>query len=185
MAPQHICKTPRLIDFYPTLEEFFKETIHVRNADAVTLVEEMQQIQASDSIEYISELFVALSYHIRIDPDISKSQEIAHLCTLDIFPVHISNSEGEHVSLVTSDLQEVWFIADRPHLRQSFSGNIPLLAFGVDTLARIESLLDAVYPLRCRLLSKVASGIPTTQGPIKFLEGYTKSLQAKVRFISR
>jgi hypothetical protein len=185
MAPQHICKTPRLVEVYPTLEEFFRETIHVRNADAFTLVEEMQEIQASDSIKYISELFVALSYHMRIDPDISKSEEIAYLCTLNIFPVSESNSEGEYGSLITADLGEVWFIADRPHLRQSFSGNISLLAFDLDTLARMESLLNAVYPLWYRLLSKVARGISNTQGSIKFLESYTRNLQAKARFISR
>lgn len=154
-------------------------------AESSILINEMHKIEAKDDLGYISRLFVSLSLHARIDPGLLAFELVKSLCEKDVFPIETANNDSEFSELRSARSQDLWFIADRPHLRQSFRGSVPLLAFPVEILAKIETLLEGLPLLRMRLLSQVANGEPSVQGTAHFHSTYTESLRSKARFIAR
>ncbi|KAJ4321823.1 hypothetical protein N0V84_005118 [Fusarium piperis] len=183
-APGYIKKTPHLSNFYPELENFFRDTVRIQDMDVRMLLREMYGIQGGDSLEDISQLFIALTLHLRIDTEYSELSEVRDLCQQCIFPIEKAHTDGRFETLQKAEGNDIWFIADRPHLWKSFTGHIPLLAFSVDTIARLESMLDLLPPLRGRLLSANVKGVPLVQGSIQFHKKYTDILRSKVKFVS-
>jgi hypothetical protein len=159
--------------------------LHIKNGDITTLMTEIYTIRESDSLSYIAGLFTALNLHIRMDPKLLTGDTVGNLPSQKIFPIETSESEGKFEFLKTANRRDVWFIADRPHLRASFLGRVPLLAFSVDDIAKMGTMMDSLPAVQTRQLSRAAEGIPVVQGSTKFQEEYTKSLRSKVVFISR
>ncbi|KAL2688953.1 hypothetical protein Neosp_003003 [[Neocosmospora] mangrovei] len=183
-APGYIKKTPQLSKFYPELKNFFRDTVRIQAMDVTMLIREMYEIQGGDSLEDISQLFIALSLHLRIDAKNLELNAVKSLGQQRIFPIEKTHSDGRFETLQKAEGNDIWFIADRPHLWRSFTGNIPLLAFGLDTIARVEGMLDLLPPLRSRLLSANVKGVPVVQGSVQFNKKYTDILRSKVKFIA-
>jgi len=260
--------------FYPNHDEFFCDTLGLSNANLKTFIDEAQQIQASDSHKYISQIFVAMNDYLKMNDDSAMaSPSMAYpsmpgpsmayptmpgppmayptigyptipsptmpdpsmayptmpgppmayptmgyptmpsppmpsspmpsspmpsprmpsptengmsqmLTKSRIFPVGTKSLSVSFDHLKTALESDLWFIADRWHLRQSFEGLVPLLSVDVELVDKISVLIQRTG-LEYRLLSKVTSSVPTTKGPIVADLQYTKVLQAKARFIVR
>jgi hypothetical protein len=156
-------------------------------------MEEAQHIEASDNIEYISAVFFALSTNLQHSDDAQKASDYGDitkhgmLIQARIFPIETKINEIGHATfhhLSSARQRDIWFIADRVHLRQSFEGLVPLLALNVEGVERIRVLITKLK-LEHRLLSEVAQGLPRAFGASRTCSAYTRLLRAKSRFIAR
>jgi hypothetical protein len=75
-----------------------------------------------------------------------------------------------------------WFIADRPQIRKSFHGKLPLLALSIKDIAASEALF-CVLRLDNRLLSKLVTDRTRPVGRVKTHWAWTSSLRAKRPFL--
>ncbi|PVH69973.1 hypothetical protein DL98DRAFT_661395 [Cadophora sp. DSE1049] len=188
-GPKFLRKTPCLKDFHPDHEKFFCDTLGLSNANLKTLIDEAQHIQAFDSLEYIAQVFIAINTQLEMNGDSTKAGPTGNsmsqtLTKSRIFPVGTKKSSASIDDLKTALESDQWFIADRWHLRRSFEGLVPLLSLDVESVDKIGVLIQKTG-LQHRLLSKVASGVPRTNGPIEAHLQYTKILQSKAKFIAR
>ena len=174
---------------HPLLLRFFCNTLEISNASWETLLEEAQRIDVSDSIIYISEVFYALSARLQADEDTNNPNKdiVTMLTVARIFPIETrisgdSATSFHHLSTIQQD--EIWFIADRFHLRQNFEGLVPLLALGFEHIEKIRPLIKKLN-IEHRLLSNIARALPKPQGPIRLCSDYTSLFRAKARFIAR
>lgn len=175
-------KTIYLSDHYPELKAFFLDTLCVRDGYKMALIEEIYQITAADSIEYISQLFRTLALQLAKGTEGLGDQVIKSFCQRSIFPIRTTTSQSA-LSLQTVQGNNIWFIADRQHLRQSFEGRFPLLAFTVEDIAKMGGLIR-VLELDSRLLSKVATGTFRAEGRLKLDAEYTNLMRQKSSFIA-
>jgi hypothetical protein len=178
-----------LKDFHPDHEKFFCDTLGLSNANLKTLIDEAQHVQPFDSLEYIARVFVAINTQLEMNGNATKAgqtgssmpQTFTKAC---IFPVGTKKSSASFDHLRTALGSDVWFIADRHHLRRSFEGLVPLFSLDVELVDKISLLIQRMG-LQDRLLSKVTRGIFRTTGFIEAHLQYTKALQAKAKFIAR
>jgi len=75
-----------------------------------------------------------------------------------------------------------WFIADRAHLRESFQGKLPLLAFTIKDLEDMKDLLHALRLDDHRLSARVETQCHPL-GRISMHLAYTETLRARAIFI--
>jgi len=188
-GPNCLRKTPCLKDFYPELERFFVDTLELPDATWTTLMEEARLIEAGDSLAYISQVFDALNDLFKTGTGAiigsSMDDKIAQeLVRARIFPIETKQSKSTFDRLGTAENSDLWFIADRVHLRSSFEGLVPLLALRDGVVERIYPLIRRLG-LDYRMLSKIALGVPRTEGESRLHEKITALLRAKSRYISR
>jgi hypothetical protein len=157
-------------------------------ADWTTLTDEARRIEACDSVDYISEVFVTISEHFQTSEKskVSKARTrmIAQLTKSTIFPVDEGKSDATFDYLSTSGTDATWFIADRPHLKRAFQGHVPLLALREESIGKIGSLITALNWNR-RLLSRLARGVPDAGGDAQLNYRYTRSICSRARYIAR
>lgn len=175
-------KTPILKASYEELRDFFCTVLRVENETLSTVERELGQVEASDDLDYIVGLFKAITSHTEktlghISVDVS-------LKTQKIFPITTTVLAGKFESLESGLGNESWFIADRHHLRQSFDGVVPLLAFGVDDIGRMAPALRAMG-LHNRFLSERVEDTTSVQGNVRLHPRYTAYLRRKAKFIAR
>lgn len=186
-GPKCLRRTYRVSDFYPEHRWFFLDTLGLESFSWDTLLKEAQLIEASDDLKYISEIFIAIDEYLQKN---NGRDKLAHggykesLTRPHIFPIKTGLSEATFDYLGTAQEDEIWFIADRPHLWKSFKGLIPLLALDVDSVGKITTLIQ-ILGLERRLLSRVAYAVPNVRGPAKLRRRYTSSLRMKSRSIAR
>jgi hypothetical protein len=198
-GPKCLRQTPCLQDFYPEHHEFFCRTLEVPNATWKTLVEEAKHIEVTDSPEYISQVFVTLNKVLEKENDVfiaspldgqstkkasSEAPSFEALTQTAIFPIKTTDSNYTFHYSSTCFGREVWFIADRWHLKQTFEGLVPLLALEVESVEKISYLIKKLN-LTNRLLSKAAHGVPKITGFSQTCPQHTLSLRAKSRSIAR
>jgi hypothetical protein len=152
-------------------------------------MEEARLLEAGDSLAYISHIFVALNDLLQITTDINRTAPmetkiVQELLMAAIFPVETKQSKSTFDHLATADTWNLWFIADRVHLRSSFEGLVPLLALRSEVVETILPLLNKLG-LEHRMLSKIVVGVPRTEGQSRLHEDMTAFLRAKSRYISR
>jgi len=180
-GPRCLKATPCLAMHYPEHEPLFHDTLRIGDCNIKTLVLEAQHIIPSDSIDHIAQIFVALNKYL----DISMTgTSMLPLIGCNIFPVVTRKSPSDFDFLCTAAETDLWFIADRIHLRESFESLVPLLAFDPIVIDKIGLLIHELG-LGKRMLSKAAKGVSKTEGRVDFHPGYTKLLQRKARCIAR
>ncbi|KAF2396452.1 hypothetical protein EJ06DRAFT_240603 [Trichodelitschia bisporula] len=180
-GPKCLKSTHCLERHYPEHQALLRDMLRVGDANINTLVSEARCIVASDSLEYISQVFIALSKYLELA---NSDSAVRPLVACPIFPVTTGKSNSEYDSLATAAPDDMWFVADRSHLRDSFELLVPLLAFGIDVVEKIGPLIDSLDMER-RMLSKVAKGVSKAHGRVEIDPKYTKSLRQKARFIAR
>ncbi|CZR50455.1 uncharacterized protein PAC_00327 [Phialocephala subalpina] len=186
-GPTCLRKVACLSKFYPEHYSFFSLMLGLRKADWTTLTDEARMIKASDPLDYISEVFVAISEHFQaaVKPRFSEARTIiAALTKSAIFPVDEGKSGSTFDYLSTSQTDTTWYIADRPHLKHVFQGHVPLLALNEETLGKIDPLIKALSWDR-RLLSRLARGVPDVGRDAQLNNKYTRSMCTRARFIAR
>jgi hypothetical protein len=177
-------KTICMASHYPNLSGFFRGLLHIKNADIGSMVSEAARISLNDDLEYIATLFSAISTTLRDDPISGTTPGLSELATKKIFPVKYKCPWGRFDELRSCSQSDVWFIADRPHLRQSFQGVSHLLAFSFQQTHDMFDLLE-LLGLGERLLSVAAAGSVDVSGVTRKHRGYSYSLRSKAHVIAR
>ena len=180
-GPNCLRATPCLEKLYPERERFFRETLRLGDADIRTLVHEARKFMSTDSKDRIAQVLVAISKYLKLSDAWSAVQLLA---TCHIFPVVTGAWHPEFDSLCSAVETDMWFIADRPHLKESFEGLVPLVALDTDIVENIKPFIDAMG-CEHRVLSRVAKGVSKADGRVELSRGYTKSLSEKARCIAR
>ncbi|OCK90529.1 uncharacterized protein K441DRAFT_578728 [Cenococcum geophilum 1.58] len=133
-----------------------------------------------------------LSEIIRVFRDLSNAFKQAHpkevadtlkwLATKPIFPISTGKKQGlfDYLAPFGDDID--WLIADRDHLKDSFQGKAPLLAFTVEELSSMENLLEHLKA-DSRMLSRLVKSNTTPQGLISVHKSYTMFLWERREFI--
>ncbi|RSM20658.1 hypothetical protein CDV31_000344 [Fusarium ambrosium] len=179
-------KIPDLKRHYPSHqhETLFRKYLNIPVANLRTLVSEVQQVTSSDSLTYIRDLFIATSR--RMDAatlsEFKDAAIVKQLSGRKIWPITKSGSSDGFESLMAND--DVWYIPNHGHLRKTFSGKLPFLAFDTATLAQINQLLRP-FGLDRRIISKAANSSTHRMGEALCMVDYTKALTEKAEFIAR
>ena len=169
---------------YPKLREFFQDILLIRNVDILTLVSEVAEISAGDDLTYIADLLGAVSESLRPQKDDEAEAAITQLLSKPIFPIRHGSSQCGFDELLSGSPKDLWFMADRPHLRQSFEGRAPLLAFDSKQMSRVKDLLRFLK-LEERYLSRSATGLVDISGTSRKHVGYTDLLRSKAHLVAR
>ncbi|KAJ4163088.1 hypothetical protein NW754_014511 [Fusarium falciforme] len=110
---------------------------------------------------------------------------IASLQDYPIFPIELERykegAQGRH--MLRSWTSKTWFIADRPHLRESLADAVLLLAFDIGQFDRMEWIRH-LPGIEERLLSKVAFCRPMPGLHAVQNDAYTKLFRTRSKFIS-
>ncbi|KAK0612007.1 hypothetical protein B0T14DRAFT_339770, partial [Immersiella caudata] len=179
---QHLRRTPVLKAQYEELRDFFCNVLRVEDETLTTVETELRQVEASDRLESILDLFKAISSYAEQSKGLLHSTVDTSLKDHEIFPITSPSLSCTFESLRSGLGNEIWFIADRHHLRESFEGVVSLLAFGVNDVARIAPGLRAMG-LENRLLSKQVENVTKVKGSSGLHPRYTADLRRRARFI--
>lgn len=138
-------------------------------------------ITSSTKLEDISRLFRDVSTALE-DVNTSKAAQLLRpLQNKSIFP--ITNVLGKRRYDTLLDVHnKSWFIADRPLIRESFHGKLPLLALPIEDLSALGNLFR-VLRLDGRMLSILATSQTHPKGKVTTHWTYTARLRAKSPFI--
>ncbi|PNP54680.1 hypothetical protein THARTR1_04885 [Trichoderma harzianum] len=101
-----------------------------------------------------------------------------------IFPIDEGDAEQGFDDLCSGAGDMEWYIADRPHLRDSFRGVVSLLSFSPAEILTIMPLITALG-FEDRLLSKRTASNLITRGDVHLHEEHTATFRAKSKFIGR
>ena len=135
-------------------------------------------------MNYIAEVFQALDIFVG-ESDIYNRHEILEaLSTAYIFPIDAGRSGAAFDYMSSVRDPNLWFIADRVHLKESFDGLVPLLALNINAIEKIPKLISELG-LRSRLLTQTASPDIETKGPTQIHAASTASFREKARYIAR
>jgi hypothetical protein len=148
------------------------------------LVAEARLIQNSTPLQHISKLFMEISKHLRDKPPMEAESSVKTLQGRRIFPVRDKEDERTFNYLSSGESSQSWFIANYNHLRDSFHGIVPLLAFNIQEVKKMEHLIQALG-LEARKLSCAVKSQAEQDGHASFHEGYSSFLRSKARFIKQ
>jgi hypothetical protein len=136
-------------------------------------------------VDYISEVFKAINDCLDENKDSTTRADIIKLLKdAHIFPIDAGKSGCVFDYMSTAHNDDMWFIADRWHLRKSFDGLVPLLALSVDVVEKIQPTIS-LLGLTDRLLSQAAGAKAKASGPTQPHQIFTTSLRAKALHIAR
>jgi hypothetical protein len=166
------------------LAPFFCNTLGLRKTTWRTIISEAECIHASDNLEYITEVFRALDTFVREAESTGKHDIVNALSEAYIFPIHTGHSGSAFDYMSSARDLNMWFIADRMHLKECFEGLIPLLALNVDIMEKIPRLILELG-LKNRLLTQAAGSNLKAEGSTEVHTKFTASFRAKARHIAR
>jgi hypothetical protein len=119
---------------YPENGQLFQRNLQLGDVDANHIVREL--CVSTTQVERLKELLVLLSKYLK-DP--FPQNLVTALQGKAIFPVRTLDG-----SVVSMRYEDVWYIADRPSLRKSFSGKLCLLDFDMKTIRTLQPLIIAL-----------------------------------------
>lgn len=181
-------RTPRIIQHYPELESFFRDSLKIPNTTLKDLVNEARRIVPSDSLEHIQQVLKATS--ALIQPKAWKKNRdagVLQLKALNIFPAWLGESGGQLYQLrsaIPSLRGGDWYIADRPHLLASSEGRVAFLTMSLSKMRACSNLFQLLQ-LEDRMLSKLAVKVSHVQNDAGHSPVHTMSLRAKAHHIAR
>jgi hypothetical protein len=166
---------------YPSSSYLFRCLISPRGDPIAPIIATATLITSSTKLEDISRLFRNVSTALK-DVNTSKAAQLLRpLQNKSVFP--IINSLGKRKYNKLLDLHNTsWYIADRPLIRESFLGKLPLLALPIEDLSALEDLFR-VLRLDNRILSKLSTSRTQKRGRTTTDWPYTSSLRKKSPFI--
>jgi hypothetical protein len=166
---------------YPSSSYLFRCLISPKGDPIAPIVATASFITSSTKLEDISRLFRNVNTELK-DVNASKAAQLLKpLQNKSIFP--ITNGLGKRGYDSLLDVHNTtWFIADRPLLRESFHGKVPLLALPIEDIPALEDMFR-VLRLDGRLLSKRTTTRTQVKGRAAMHWAYTSSLREKSPFI--
>ncbi|RYO98467.1 hypothetical protein DL763_002203 [Monosporascus cannonballus] len=134
------------------------------------------------ALHYLAQLLMELSRKMACLSADDRCKELKILKTCQMLPIRGPNSTGCFDKLVPVTASEVWFIADREHVAESFGLELPLLALSIEQVEGLEELLSSLGLDRRRLSHRaVASSVTQTHED----EIYAVRLKERAEFIDR
>lgn len=167
---------------YASCEPLFIKILTHKHMDVEVLVSEAELITASTPLSMIIGLFKEISKRenaSQIDGDLANRLRCGK-----IFPIDEGDAEQGFDDLCSGTGDIEWYIADRPHLRDSFRGVVSLLSFSPAEILTISPLITAL-DFGNRLLSLRTTSKLITQGDVHLHEEHTAMFRAKSKFIGR
>jgi hypothetical protein len=166
---------------YSSSSYLFRCLISPRGDPIAPIVATATLITSSTKLEDISRLFRDVSTALK-DVNTSKAAQLLRpLQSKSIFPIINGITKRGYDKLL--DMHNTsWYIADRPLIRESFLGRLPLLALPIEDLSAFEDLFR-VLRLDGRILSKLATSRTQNKGRTTTHWAYTSSLRKKSLFI--
>jgi hypothetical protein len=149
-----------------------------------TIITEAKCLQASDDVNYITKVFQELNSYVEEAYAARKHEIIDALSDANIFPIKNGRSGAKFDYMSSAQDLDMWFIADRLHLKESFDGLIPLLALEVDVVEKISMLISNLG-LSNRLLTIAAGSDIAAEGSTQLHVEFTTSFRAKTHHIAR
>jgi hypothetical protein len=181
-APNCLRSAISISNRYPACAPLFKNTLGLRDATAVDIVNELIALRPDEiQTSHIKELLFWLSDYVSRDHDLSLGL-LAKLERCAVFPVYQILHERKKTWFVTRD--DYWFIADRPTLRRAFEARVPLLDLSLNEIDRLHHLFVQLQLHEWKLSSKVDE-TTEREGDYAFDEGFTVKLLEKLPFIER
>jgi hypothetical protein len=166
---------------YPSSSYLFRCLLSSTGDPIGSMVASATLITSTTKLHQISRLFHNISEALENVNTSLAAQLLRPLQRRLIFP--ITTGSGNHGFDNLLSLQDTsWFIADRPLIRESFHGKVPLLALPIEDLATLKDLFS-VLRLDNRLLSKVVTSQTHPKGRVTTHWAYTASLRAKSPFL--
>lgn len=160
----------------------FKGALGLRDATAVDIVHELARLRpdAAD-IPQVRDLMFWLSDYLHQGNDLD-TESISQLETCVVFPVfQVIDGQKQTWFVAFFDL---WYIADRPSLRQAFQTKVPLLDFAICEFQRIRPLLTRLGLDECTLSASVDE-TAMHEGDAAFHGLLTEKLIQKLTFMER
>lgn len=185
-GPSSLVKTPFVKSEYPAQEDLFVKRLGLATAGAKTAADEAKRVSIRDPLPYLHGLLFELKQWVTKSG--SDRQQIQSLRGCLIFPIWTSPVEPYIFSRLgaANAISEGndWYIADKPYLRDAFSGVVPLLALdgpGIDEAGPLIECMDC----SSRKLSALATK-KLLVGEKKVLdETYTEFLRRRWKLFAR
>ncbi|KAK5113329.1 hypothetical protein LTR85_010946 [Meristemomyces frigidus] len=166
---------------YPEAERLFRRLLDPGNLALGSLVSKARMIDMSSSLPDVAETFIALSKSLSATDEGAAFSQMQFLNTKAIYPVvGNKNSSPFHDLCFIGDTG--WAIADRSHLRESFLGVLPLLAFTAEEVEAMSDLLKA-SGLDGRRLSTLVEGSTRPKGALNFSKACTDDFKYRFPFV--
>jgi hypothetical protein len=169
-------------DLYPSCKRLFTEILGVADASLGILVFEAAVFNKSHDLEHMRGILLEIEKFI--EKNKPSTLELKSLTGRDKnnWPITNDMEAGKFNQMMSAEKE--WFIADTLSLRQSFSGIIPLLAFEVDEIGRMERLISGLE-LDRKLLTRCIKSIPRTEGRVELHSEFTQAFESKYEFLAR
>lgn len=172
----------KVLDLYPECQNLFSWLLNTPLNDINALITEAKAIDASWTLDKISDLFIRISTELNNTSRTKARIAVKSMGNLAIFPVKGHLQRKTHDLVSTEDL--TWFICDRAEFATSFEGIAPLLAFNAIEVEDMSSLLAAIN-VNSRRLSKLCSIVTSPLGDIQYSARDTDFLRTRsIHFIS-
>ena len=168
---------------YPESERLFQCLLSTGSRDIDSLVIKATKIDDSYPLADILAIFSRINEALK---GLSRSRATRALQPLDskrFLPVTRHQHTPSYDRLVSTK-DTPWFIADRPHLQESFRGKVPLLAFSPNELERMEGFIKGLY-LNTRRLSEKTSCKTIPQGTLRYNRRLSDFIRVRAAFINQ
>ncbi|PQE10655.1 heterokaryon incompatibility protein [Rutstroemia sp. NJR-2017a BBW] len=166
---------------YRSCSYLFRCLISPRGDPIALIVATATLITSSTKLEDVSSFFRNVSTALKDVNTSNAAQLLRPLQYKSIFPITNGLAKRGYDKLL--DLHNTsWYIADRPLIRESFLGRLPLLALPIEDLSALEDLFR-VLRLDGRILSKLTTSRTQKWGRTTTHWAYTSSLRKKSPFI--
>ncbi|CAH0021674.1 unnamed protein product [Clonostachys rhizophaga] len=137
-SPSFFKRTAALVGMYPSCRGLFQDILGVQDADLQTVLTELFSTSQTDGLGYFVKLFTYLNRHTSANARALITRNVESFKTKPVFPIDTKGEEPAVHHLGSISAESIWYIADRPHLREKFRGRIPLLAFDNDQLEKMK-----------------------------------------------
>jgi len=181
-APVCLTKVYALATEYSDCKSLFRTRLKLQNAKIDDVVTELLSLPTSRCFNKHKELLLVLNDYLHKD---SPSTSIQKLKGKDVIPVTKSHRiEDRTNSCLMNYDKDLWYLADRVSLQESFKGKLHLIDFTVSEVRKLSPLIKAM-DLEEYLLSEAV--VETTEfcgNPIYDQDG-TMDLRNRAKYFTR
>ncbi|OAP55444.1 hypothetical protein AYL99_10417 [Fonsecaea erecta] len=180
-GPECLRRFVALKNIYPSCQRLFRDFFLLPDAGIADIVRETKLLNVGDPLSYIKALFFEIEKHLEKDETTTAIDSLQTHC---IWPIYKTSNQEEWDMLAYANNSTPWFIADRTHLLESFSGIVPLLAFQVEDVLKIPLL---IRKLGCdkRRLTRAVTSIAETVGILRPDPTRQADLRSRAEYIAR
>lgn len=178
-APSCLQSLEKLVNRYQDCRSLFCDKLLLKNATVDHVINELELLSLTAALTVRKELLLVLNDYIARG---APKSSILRLKGKSIIPVGFGDSEWKYRLMNYN--RDVWYLADRTSLRNSFDGIVWLLEFTVEEVRKISPLIK-VMDLENYLLSKAVVETTETVGDPISDPDQTLQLQRRSQYLTR